>query len=168
MLWWDHVTTVHQNILGQQQEALRGEQVGQGWAAVLSFLPDELPAIPCYCHDLHHCAETSPLPSPVTRHPPTPSPSCLPGSLGRNLWKIWRESGTQGFRAIPALGGETGFLPQHLTHFLCPLHWTTDLTGATKRLCSQPGRNLGSANCATSTSQHISLRSRLPIQWDET
>lgn len=41
MLWWDHVTTVHRNILGQQQEALRGEQVGQGCAAILSFLPDE-------------------------------------------------------------------------------------------------------------------------------
>lgn len=42
MLWWDHVTTVHRNILGQQQKALGGEQVGQGCAAVLSFPPDEL------------------------------------------------------------------------------------------------------------------------------
>ena len=86
-------TLLYQDTLCQQQKALWGEQVGQGWGTVLWCLPASwtvrwIPdSSPCYFQDLHHCVETPPW--LMTRLPPDSSRKPPPGLCGLQLSKLY-------------------------------------------------------------------------------
>ena len=110
---------LYQNTLCQQQKALWGEQVGQGWGAALWLLPATrtVRSIPdsslCYFQDLHHRAEIPPWLIACNQ----PSSCLLPQAPSQALWAailstLWKESRYSGLegRCPPSAQKQDFFL----------------------------------------------------------
>ena len=120
-------TLLYHDTLCQQQKALWGEQVGQGWGAVLwclsaswtvRWIPD---SSPCYFQALHRCAETPPWLMACNQASFRLLPQASSGLWGYNsLNSMVGEQIVRAYREMPAFSSETGFLSSYPTSWaLC-------------------------------------------------